>query len=414
MGFFDKLLGPPSKTRFARLLLDAIRQAGETVPIGYDAEEFRLVVEGEAKRFFNLANIYREYCATPSARRGQALRHYVRSWFARRKGVPATFEDVVADLLPAVRNRCQFEITRLKAQVDGLPFLDWPHRVVADHLAVSLVYALPEVLVQVHRQNLADWGRSFEEALDAACNNLREISGQQWTSPCPGVWTSPWRDNHDASRLVLTDLVQALAVRGAHVAMVPNRDTLIVTGSKDERGLAHMAVLAEKALDGARPITGHAFLLDDETWLPWLPATDHPLHDQFHLLQLQSLGRDYAAQKDLLDAFHEKTGQHIWVASYSAVKDEETGNAHSYCVWSRGVETLLPQAEEVYFIVPQGERSGEVVARGSWDRVRQVVGRLMERHGGYPLRYRVNDFPTPQECALIGRGQHLWEWESRN
>ena len=154
MSLFDKLFGQPGKKKFARLLSDAIRQAGETVAIRYDAEAFRLVVEGEEKRFFNLANVYREYCATPSAKRGRALRHYVRSWFANRKRIPASFEDVVLDLLPAVRNRCQFEITRLKAQLDGLPSVEWPHQVVADHLTVSLVYALPEALVQVQQQRV--------------------------------------------------------------------------------------------------------------------------------------------------------------------------------------------------------------------------------------------------------------------
>src|SRR5262245_18816629 len=404
MSLFDKLFGLPSKKKFARLLADAIKQAGETVAIRYDAEEFRLVVEGEEKRFFNLANIYREYCAMPSAKRGQALRHYVRSWFANRKRIPATFEDGVFDLLPTVRDRCQFEITRLKAQVDGLPSLEWPHRVVADHLTVSLVYALPEALVQVQQQNLSEWGRSLEEALDVACHNLRQISHDPWDNPCPGVWVSPWRDNHDASRLVLADLLQAHFVKGDHVAMVPNRDTLIVTGSEDEAGLAHMAMLAEKALDHGRPITGLAFLLDNGTWLPWLPDSDQPLHDHLHLLQLQSFGRDYAAQKDLLDALHEKTGQHIWVASYSAVKNDEAGKAHSYCVWSQGVETLLPQTDEVYFFVPKGEKEGSVVARASWDQVQQLLGHLMERHGGYPVRYRVKDFPTAQECALLGEG----------
>lgn len=402
MGVFNKLCGPPSKNKFARLLLDAIGQAGETVAIRYDEAGFRLVVEGEEKRFFSLVNIYQEYRTTPSARRGQALRHYVRSWFANGKGIPATFEDAVYDLLPTVRNRCQFEITGLKAQVDGLPFLEWPHRVIADHLAVSLVYALPEVMVQVQRQNLSDWGRSFEEALDAACDNLRKISGQQWNSPCPGVWISPWRDNHDNSRLILTDLFQSIPVQGAHVAMVPNRDTLFVTGSEDEGGLAYMAVLAEKAVEQARPITGLAFLLGNETWLPWLPNADHPLHDPFHLLQLQSFGRDHAAQKDVLDALHEKTGQSIWVASYSAVKNDKTGKAHSYCVWSQGVESLLPKADQVYFFVPRGEKDGSIVARANWDRVQQFVGHLMEREEGYPLRFRVKEFPTAEQLALIG------------
>jgi hypothetical protein len=404
MGLFDKLSGPPGKQEFARLLAEAIRQAGETVALRYDAEAFRLVVEGQDKRFFNLANLYREYCATPSAKREPVLRHYVRSWFANRKRLPATFEAAAFDLLPAVRNRCQFEITRLKAQVDGLPSVEWPHRVVADHLTVSLVYALPEALVQVQQQHLGEWGRSLEEALDVACHNLRQISHDPWDNPAPGVWVSPWRDNHDASRLALTDLLQARLVQGDPLAMVPNRDTLLVTGSEDEVGLAHLARLAEKALGQGRPITGLAFLLDKGAWLPWLPDADHPLHDQFHVLQLQSLGRDYAAQKDLLDAVQERTGQSLWVASYAAVRNDETGKAHSYCVWSQGVETLLPQTEEVYFFVPTSEQEGSVVARASWERVQQVLGHLMERQGGYPVRYRVQGFPTAEECALLGRG----------
>jgi len=402
MGLFDKIFGPPSKDNFARLLSDAIREAGETVAIRYDAEEFRLVVEGEDKRFFSLVNIYREYCALPSAKRRQALSHFVRSWFANRKEIPANFEDVGPDLLPAVRNRCSFEMTRLKAELDGLSFLEWPHRVVADHLTVSLVYDLPEAIVQVQQRHLSDWGRSFEEALDAACDNLRKISHHQWNNPCPGVWLSPWQDNHDASRLVLADVLQVHPVQGAYVAMIPNRDTLIVTGSEDDAGLAHMAVLAEKAQDHARPITGLAFLLDNGTWLPWLPDANHPVHDQFHLLQLQSFGRDYAAQKDLLDAFHEKTRQNIWVASYSAVKNDETGKSHSYCVWSQGVDTLLPKVDQVYFFVPKGEEEGSVVARASWDRVQQLVGHLMEPQGVYPVRYRAKQFPTEEQLGLIG------------
>lgn len=402
MGLFNKFSVPPSKDSFAQMLSDAIRQAGETVAIRYDAEEFRLVVEGEEKRFFNLVNIYREYCATPGEKRRQALSHFVRSWFANRKRIPANFEDVGPDLLPALRNRCSFEMTRLKAELDGLPFLEWPHRVVADHLTVSLVYVLPEAIVQVQQEHLSDWDRSLEETLDAACDNLRKISHGQWTNPCPGVWISPWRDNHDASRLVLTDLLRVHPVQGAYVAMVPNRDTLLVTGSEDEAGLAHMAVLAEKGLDHSRPITGLAFVLDNETWLSWLPASDHPLHDQFHLLQLQSFGRDYAAQKDLLDAFHEETGKKIWVASYSAVKHDETGRSHSYSVWSQGVDTLLPKADQVYFFVPQGKKEGSVVAKASWDRVQQLAGHLMEPQGFYPVRYRVKEFPTAEEFALMG------------
>jgi hypothetical protein len=228
------------------------------------------------------------------------------------------------------------------------------------------------------------------------------MSHGPWVNPCPGVWLSRWRDNHDASRLILTDLLQAHPVQGDLVAMAPNRDTLIITGSEDEAGLKHIAVLAEKELDQVRAITGLAFLLDNETWLPWLPGAEHPLHDRFNELRLKSFGRDYAVQKDLLDALHERAGTDIWVASYSAVRNDETGKSHSYCVWSQGVDTLLPRADQVYFFVPEGDKGGTVVARASWERVLQVAGHLMQPQGVYPARFRVTEFPTDEQLAAIG------------
>jgi hypothetical protein len=292
-------------------------------------------------------------------------------------------------------------MTRLKAQVEGIASYEWPHRIVAEHLAVGLVYDLPEAIMQVQQRHLSAWGLSLDEAFDVACENLLDISQHQWESPSPGVWVSPWRDNHDASRLILPDLLQTIAVQGDCVAMVPNRDTLLLSGSEDEPGLAHMANLAEKALDHARAITGLAFLLVDETWRPWLPDTEYPLHDRFHLLQLKSVGQDYAEQKRLLDALHEKSKLDLWVASYSAARNDHTWKLHSYCVWSQGVGTLLPQTEQVYFFVPKGDKDGDIVVRANWDRVQQVVGHLMERQDIYPVRYRVKAFPTKEQLALL-------------
>ena len=47
-------------------------------------------------------------------------------------------------------------------------------------------------------------------------------------------------------------------------------------------------------------------------------------------------------------------------------------------------------------------QKGEVLGMASWDRVKQIVGHLMEREEGYPFRYRVKGFPTAEERALIG------------
>lgn len=63
MGVFDKLFGPPSKDKFAKLLVDAMHKAGETRAIAYDRGEFRLHTEAEKGSIVFLGNAYQEYCS---------------------------------------------------------------------------------------------------------------------------------------------------------------------------------------------------------------------------------------------------------------------------------------------------------------------------------------------------------------
>ena len=67
-------------------------------------------------------------------------------------------------------------------------------------------------------------------------NNQSEISQENFTCPAPGVWASPWRDNYDASRLVLLDLIRRHKVKGDYVAMVPNRDRCFSPAPRMKRG----------------------------------------------------------------------------------------------------------------------------------------------------------------------------------
>ena len=194
----------------------------------------------------NLGNTFREYLDAPKAGRGKVLARFVRSWVEGRKALPEEFEDAAHDLLPAVRSRSLFEFLRLQIQAQGGKDLDWPHRVVADHYGAGLVYDLPNSMSQVQGHQLTAWGVGFDEAMGVALENLGQISGQGLGPIAPGVWRSPWRDNYDASRLLLTDLIEGYQVDGDPVVMVPNRDTLLLTGSTDEAGLAVMASAAKR------------------------------------------------------------------------------------------------------------------------------------------------------------------------
>lgn len=335
MGMFDRLLGKPSKDQFARLMLDAIRRAGEKADIRYDQNQFRLATSGEETGMLNLDNAYREYCDAPKDKKPDVVRRFVRCWFSRGKGVPEEFEDARPDLLPVIRSRSFFEFLGLRLEPEDRPKLDWPYRVVGEHFGLGIAYDLPEAMQMISQHPLDDWKASFEEALQVAMDNLAAISQEEFTCPARGVWASPWRDNYDASRLMLLDVIRRHEVKGNFIAMVPNRDTLLLTGSQDERGLARMADLAERALTNPRPLAGIALHLVGQDWQPFLPPAGHPQHHRFKMLWIQSVGQDYTEQKELLEKFFEESGEDVFVGSFTAMQNKETGRVQSYSVGRR-------------------------------------------------------------------------------
>ena len=172
--------------------------------------------------------------------------------------------------------------------------------------------------------------------------------------------------------------------------MAPNRNTLIVTGSEDLEGLGAMVKVAEQALQEPRPISGIPLRLDRDDWVTWLPEPDHPLHAAFDQFRIQMEGEEYAGQKQLLDALHEKTGQDVFVASYSAVQDKAAGTMFSYAVWAKDVVTLLPRADKIAFIATTDSEPTLV----DWNRVVETVGDLMEPRDLYPKRYFIERFAS--------------------
>jgi len=399
MGLFDRFFSPPGKNTFARLIAKAIRDAGETAQVRYDAHDFSLKAERPANILY-LGNAYAEYRAAPRAARKDVLRRFVRTWFTYRREVPDTFADACPDLLPSVRSRSDFELTPLRLRAKGQGETVWPYSVLAGNLGVGVVYDLPDSMMQVQQERLDSWCVTLDEALEVAYDNLRKRSGKGFEQPSPGVWLSAWRDNHDAARLTIPDLLVQYEVRGDLVAAVPNRDILVLTGSEDEAGLEFLLSLVEQQMEKPRPLSAVPVRLDGKIWLPYRAGPESPLHERFRLLQVKSVGQDYAEQAEALNALHERTGEDKFVGSYLAIK--RGGEVVTYCVWSEGVDSMLPRTDEIYFVHGTGGDKGEIAARGSWDRVMGVVGGLAEPCGLYPERYRVRVFPTPEQLAAIG------------
>ena len=398
MGILDRFSSkPPSQDKFAHMVMDAVRQAGEKRNIAYDREQFRLVVPGEKGTRMFLGNAYQEFCAATKNDRSLLLRKFCRSWFVADKKVPDDYDDAKPDLLPVVRTRSYYANAAVHMQAEGQTGAGWPQQIVGEHFVVSLVYDLPEAMSSVTQDNLDGWGVTFYETLEVARENLLRLPhGFIGPAEGEGVYLSNTHDNYDASRLLLFDTIRQFLVKGDYVAMVPNRDTLIVTGADDVDGLKGMVALAKDALAKPRPMSGIALRLDGDDWVSWMPSASHPLYSDFRLLQVQSVAQDYGDQKAVSDRLHEKTGQDIFVASYSATQKKDTGEIVSHCVWARGVLALLPRTDRIAFM--QQDREPVVAA---WERVVEAVGDTMQPMGMYPERWWVSEFPTVEQLTAM-------------
>lgn len=259
---------------------------------------------------------------------------------------------------------------------------------------------MPDSMRTIGQNDLDRWGVTLYEALEVARQNLSKI-------PCKfigpdqgeGVYLSATNDNYDASRLLLVDLIRQFNVRGDHIALVPNRDTLIVTGSEDENGIKAMVGLAKDALGKPRPIGGFIVKLGGDEWVSWMPPTSHPHFNELRRLKMQTYSDFYAQQKALLDKLHQSTHEDIFVASFTTAENRQTGEIWSYCVWARTVMALLPKTDKVVFMGPD-----ETPRFADWDRVVAAASDLMEPIETYPERYRVAEFPSESQLAEMGAG----------
>jgi hypothetical protein len=107
-------------------------------------------------------------------------------------------------------------------------------------------------------------------------------------------------------------------------------------------------------------------------------------------------------QKGQLDKLYAQKGNDLFVASYKVNKAKD-GEHSSFSVWSKGVPSLLPETDTVYFFDPSLPKDQQVVAKASWANVISVAGDLLLDTKMFPTRYYVSKFPSADQLALLVR-----------
>lgn len=411
MGFLDRFFGGvPDEKGFANLVIEHMKKAGEARSITFEPQRFQLVVgdPGGAINILFLGNAYEEFKALPKNDRNRVFQRYAPDAYEK---VDA-FDDkdtAARSLLPRVRDRLYASTLGLRTRQqfgdhmkasDSVPTL--PHRPVGDVLAASLCIDLPTTVIDCIDQNYTRWKSSIDELWPIALENLRSISKAPFKQVAPGVFVSPFSDSHDPTRLLLPELFVNLPLKGAPVAGVPNRNTLIVTGADDAAGLNEFVTLMKMGLKDPRPVSSMPLVLTDAGWAPFERTRTDPVGKELSILAAQSRLSLNDGQKETLEAEHQRSGRDVFVASYKVVMSQ-AGEVISYATWTKDVVTLLPKTRDVMFVVLLDESPDDPeVIRVSWETAVRVVGHRMKQEAGvWPERWLVETFPSEAELASL-------------
>jgi uncharacterized protein YtpQ (UPF0354 family) len=383
----------PSRDSFAKMLLQAVKQGGAP-RARYDKTCFRLVLG--KNEFFNLATVYQEFCATPTDKRKEVVERLARA--AIRPEIPRRFDEAFPNLIPRIRERFFFERLRLG------PPRPLAYTVLADHFAVALSYDSPDSIDFVGPDRLKQWDVSLDDAVERSLENLRAMTTRPLSAVRPGLYRSDWGDNHDASRALLLDYLLRHKVEGEPVVAVPDRDVLLLTGSRDEAGLKEMAELMAGGLQGPRPMSGIPLVLTEGSLAPFIPDPGMPAFAELKMLRVWSLMRHYQDQKGLLETAFAREGRNLQVAPFIAAENPETKLPQSMTRWDEGVPSLLPEADRIAFVRkdPKGQISnGSPIIMADGSQVRERLGALMKREEYYPTLYRVGKFPSSKQIDAV-------------
>lgn len=322
-------------------------------------------------------------------------------WTLREPDIlPACFSGAASKLLPRLRSRAWLSLDSLEREVRGelgcrIPYLD-----IADDLVAEIVYCGSHGATSIDDDRLRRWHVTFESALGVALDNLRSLGGPRFVAPAdgePGAWAGGWADEHDASRLLLPELLRGLQFEGTAVAVVPTDEAFIVADLGRPRGLQAAVRLAEAALRSrtAIPVSGNFLILREGAWVPWEGDRYAVNPDVAKRLRQAVLLRLYSRQKVLLEQRNGIHGHGMDVPEVEEVRFPE-GN-RLQCTWREGLPVALPAVEAVSLVRRDGTRLGDV----PWERFSRVLGPRFQPLGLHPERYVVQAFPTEADLMVL-------------
>ncbi|MES2128295.1 MAG: hypothetical protein V4463_13590 [Pseudomonadota bacterium] len=377
--------------RFARKVSRALQVYKPGLAPVLDLENFRLLIsEGN---YFNLHNVYHAYRHAPRKEKERVVVQFVEG-ILNPPEMPPTFEAARPHLLPALRRKSLLDYLRLAAAPGKQDEAVFAHRDFGPDAVLALALDAERSMSILMDSKLKEWGVSFDTALAAAMDNLRDRSVDNFRAidGAPGLTRSNWCDAYDSSRILLPDLLFRGVAGGSPVVMIPTRETLLLAPDNNTAAQLAMLAMAGQALhESTRWCSTTLYWVANGRLEPFEPH-DAQVRDSLRTLERDVAMSDYADQKAQLDKAHERDGEDIFVATFGAM--ERDGRIASYCTWSEEVTAaLLPRTDVVALARKRaGEGCDFVVV--DWDTLQERHAHLLAPTSAFPPRFRVSAFPA--------------------
>lgn len=375
---------------FATQLTAAFASAGHPLEWSEDEEVF---LDAEGTRV-DLDRWFPRFQALPQEQRGAFLQRLVATIYP--PALPASWaegkERLAVLVLPASEEQAlEGEPPLARPLADGLTEL-----LVAEPVADGAPRPLePRVLT---RQAVAAWGQPDDALFAQGRQRLAAKKKVAFERVAPGVYQSRWEDELALGRLAILPKLGHLPVRGAPIFFLPNRSTLLLIGEGDRQAQDALEEVLEDALDAPDAMSGQGWRFNGATFTRW----SAPAGTGLAQLELEGRAREANLQKAALEARSEREGTDVFVASVLLAEDDE-GLEHGFAVWSRGVDSLLPEAEFIVFVDPQRPEGDQVVAAAPW---KTVLARFPERLEQVPslapARWRAREWPAARAVRQLG------------
>lgn len=300
----------------------------------------------------------------------------------RFPAVPRSFDEARRLLSVRPMGAQSMQLRHLRLALQGAEQgLDVVQPIAAD-LAVGTYLDLPDADVAVSAAQLAQWGVTLPQALDAAV-------GAGFGQPVPVAQRIEtvhlYQDVRFAGTTLLRpELVHDLPVDGNPVILVPTVGDLLVGGADDPAGLTFMVRMAERILQSnALPVSIQPLVRRGPGWAPFeWPASAQP-HAEVLRRRWDSLL--YATQQPLLSEHYERVGTPTFVPELQLfAKDGET---ISVTTLTEGVPSVLPLADVVSLV-----RDGRVT-RVPMEQLFRIPGLLTPTPNTAPPRVFATRFP---------------------